>query len=120
MLARIRAAVVNAPEPSEVSHHFRERDVRDRVTIVKDFIDRLIEYKAVVTHTNDLACFRQLQMPARNIPSADVTNGWLPMEVTIRRDKPSLALTTLDDSFGVLTGCALAQTGTITLDGGAF
>jgi L-lactate dehydrogenase complex protein LldG len=41
--------------------------------------------------------------------------------VTLLRDEPPLSLADLDTSSGVLTGCAvaIAQTGTIILDGGA-
>ena len=128
MLERIHAAMSDAPEPPEISHHFRGRDERDRAAIVKDFIDRLIEYKAVVTRTNNAglkqaitdAC--QRHSIRRLVVPADMPDGWIPMEVTILRDDPSLALTALDASSGVLTGCAMgiAQTGTITLDCGAF
>ncbi len=128
MLARIHAAIVNAPEPPEISHNFRERDERDRTAIVKDFIHQLVEYKAVVTHTDDAslpqsivdAC--QKHSISRLLVPADVPIAWLPPGVTVRRDDPPLTLPELESCSGVLTGCAMgiAQTGTIILDGGAF
>ena len=128
MLERIHAAIHDAPEPPEIAHAFRERDERDRAAIVEDFIDRLIEYKAVVTRTNDATLLQtitdacQRHFISRLVVPADVPNGWLPEEVTILRDESPLSLTALDNSSGVLTGCALgvAQTGTIILDGGVF
>ena len=53
MLARIRGAIANAPEPPPVPRNFRERDERDRAAILEDFIDRLVDYKAIVTRTDD-------------------------------------------------------------------
>ena len=128
MLERIRAAISDAPEPPEISRSFRERDERDRAAIVEDFIDRLVEYKAVVTRTDDATLLQaitdacQRHSLRRLVVPADVPNEWLPKEMTILRDESPLSLTALDNSSGVLTGCALgiAQTGTIILDGGVF
>src|SRR5260370_29144386 len=53
ILVRIRGAIANAPEPPPVAHDFRERDERDRAAILDDLIDRLIDYKAIVTSTID-------------------------------------------------------------------
>ena len=127
MLARIRAATANAPEPPPVPYDFRERDERDRATILEDFIERLVDYKAIVTRTDDAslpqavvdACQRQgiIQL----VVPADLPSRWIPSGVTVLRDDPPLTIAQLDESSGVLTGCAIAiaQTGTIILDGGA-
>lgn len=127
ILARIRAANANATEPPPVLHNYRERDERERATILEDFIDRLIDYKAIVTRTDDNhlpqaiadAC-RQHDITRLVVP-ADLLATWIPDEVTALRDDPPLTLADLDTSSGVLTGCAIAiaQTGTIILDGGA-
>lgn len=127
ILARIRAANANALEPGSVPHDFRERDERERAAILEDFIDRLIDYKAIVTRTEENhlpqaiadAC-RQHGIAQLVVP-ADLPAGWIPGEVTTLRDEPPLSLADLDESDGVLTGCAvaIAQTGTIILDGGA-
>src|SRR5947209_6363550 len=127
MLARIRAATANAPEPPPVPYDFRERDERDRVAILDDFIDRLVDYKAIVTRTDDanlpqaIADACQQQGVTRLVVPVDLPDSWLPTGVTILRDDPPLAYTALDESSAVLTGCAIAiaQTGTIILDGGA-
>jgi len=127
ILARVRAAIGNAPEPSPIPRAFRQRDERERAAILEDFIDRLVDYKALVTRTSaaDLpgaiadAC--QQHTIQRLVVPADLSAGWIPDGVTALRDDPPLTLADLDESSGVLTGCALAiaQTGTIILDGGA-
>jgi L-lactate dehydrogenase complex protein LldG len=128
ILARIRAAVANAPEPPPVSHDYRERDERERAAILEDFIDRLIDYKTIVTRTDDdhlpqaIADACHQHGITRLIVPADLLDTWIPGGVTALRDEPPLSLDDLDTSSGVLTGCAvaIAQTGTIILDGGAI
>jgi L-lactate dehydrogenase complex protein LldG len=127
ILARIRKAIANAPEPPPIPHDFREQDERDRSAILEDFIDRLIDYKAIVTRTDDAnlpqiiadACLQQGII--RLVVAADLPTRWIPANVTALRDDPLLTYANLDESSAVLTGCALAiaQTGTIILDGGA-
>ena len=127
ILARIRAATANAPEPPPVPYDFRERDERDRATILEDFIERLVDYKAIVTRTDDAslpqavvdAC--QQQGITQLVVPADLPSRWIPSGVKVLRDDPPLTFAQLDESSGVLTGCAIAiaQTGTIILDGGA-
>ncbi len=127
MLARIRAATANAPEPPPVPYDFRERDERDRAAILEDFIERLVDYKAIVTRTED-ASLPQAVMDAcqqqgiiQLVVPADLPSRWIPSGVKVLRDDPPLTIAQLDESSGVLTGCAIAiaQTGTIILDGGA-
>ena len=127
ILARIRAASTNAPEPPPGPYDFHERDERDRAAILEDFIERLVDYKAIVTRTDDVdlpqaiadAC--QQQGITQLVVPADLPTGWIPTGVTALRDDSPLTFPDLDKSSGVLTGCALAiaQTGTIILDGGA-
>jgi len=127
MLDRIRKGIANAPEPSPIPHDFRERDERDRATILEDFIDRLVDYKAMVTCTNDAdlpqAIADACQQPGLThiVVPADLPASWIPANVTLLKDDPPLTFADLDESSAVLTGCALAiaQTGTIILDGGA-
>ena len=128
ILVRIRAALINAPEAPPIPRDYRARDGRERTAIVEDFIDRLLDYKAIVTriHEADLsqaiadAC-RQHTITRLVVPS-DIPGDWIPGDVTALRDDPALAVGDLDLSDGVLTGCALAiaQTGTIILDGCAL
>ncbi len=127
ILQRIRKAIANAPEPSPVTDAYRERDERDHTAILEDFIERLIDYKALVTRTENAGLSQAIADACQQhgvttlVVPADLPAAWLPGAVTVRRDDPPLTLAELDDSSGVLTGCALAiaQTGTILLDGGA-
>jgi len=127
MLHRIRKGIANAPEHSPIPHDFRERDERDRAAFLDDFIDRLVDYKAMVMCTNDadlpqaIADTCQQQGITHIVVPTDVPNSWIPANVTLLKDDPPLTFADLDKSSAVLTGCALAiaQTGTIILDGGA-
>src|SRR5690242_19939879 len=126
MLARIRASIGNAADPPDTTYRFRERDERDQAAILEDFIERLLDYKAVVTHTDTIglpqaiAAACQEHHIRRLVVPADIPSTWIPEGVTVLRDEPPLSLDELDTASGVLTGCALAiaQTGTIILDGG--
>ncbi len=126
ILARIRAAVANGPEPPPVLRAYREKDTRERAAILEDFIDRLIDYKAIVTRADDDHLPRAIADACRQhditrlVVPADLPAAWIPEEITVLRDQPALSLADLDTSSGVLTGCAvaIAQTGTIILDSG--
>jgi L-lactate dehydrogenase complex protein LldG len=96
-----------------------------RAELVGQFAERVAEYKAVVRQITAAdvpggiaaACaargVRQLVVPA------DLPEDWELAGVTVLRDD-GLTNAQLDESDGVLTGCALgiAQTGTIVLDSG--
>lgn len=126
MLARIRASIDQAPDPPDILYTIRKRDERDQAAILEDFIERLLDYKATVTRTDTInlpqaisdAC--QQHNITRLVVPADVPSTWIPQGVTVLRDEPPLSLSELDTASGVLTGCALAiaQTGTIILNGG--
>lgn len=126
ILARVRAVTTNAPEPPLVPYDFRERDERDRAAILEDFIERLVDYKAIVTRTNDASLAQAIADACRQqdivqlVVPADLPSEWIPSGVKVLRDDPELPIARLDESSGVLTGCAMAiaQTGTIILDGG--
>lgn len=128
ILARICGAIANAPEPLTLLRDFRERDERDRAAILEDLIDQLIDYQAVVTRTDEAGLAQALIDACQHysisqlVVPADIPVAWLPTDVTVLRDDPPLSLTALDESSGVLTGCviAIAQTGTIILDGGRY
>jgi L-lactate dehydrogenase complex protein LldG len=127
ILTRIRTAIDKAPEPPPVPHEYRERDERERGAILEDFIDRLVDYKAIVMRTEDaslpqaIADACQWHGITQLVVPADLPTRWIPDWVTTLQDDPTLPNTVLDESSGVLTGCAIAiaQTGTIILDGGA-
>ncbi len=127
-LARIRQALANTPESPEVPQDFRTRDERDRAAIVEDFIERLVDYKAIVTRTDNTALLQAIANACQQhsitqlVVPADVPSSWLPAKVAVQGDEPPLTLSDLNECSGVLTGCALAiaQTGTILLDGGTY
>src|SRR5438270_2207645 len=110
ILARIRTAIANAPEPPLVPYDFRERDERDRAAILEDFIERLVDYKAIVTRTDDASLPQAIadacqQGISQLVVPADLPSGWIPSGVKVLRDDPELTTGQLDESSGVLTGC---------------
>ena len=127
ILARIRAAVASAPEPPPVPRNYRERDERERGAILEDFIDRLLDYKALVTRTDEDGLPQAIAEACREhnvtrlVVPADLPAEWIPEGLALRRVVPPFSNAALDESDGVLTGCAIAiaQTGTIILDGEA-
>jgi L-lactate dehydrogenase complex protein LldG len=120
ILGRVRAALGSAPAVPEVPRAYRgagavSGDVVDR------FCERVAEYRATVTRVGaaDLADVVGALCRGKRIAvppgGPDVLGG---VEVVV--DEPALSAAALDQLDGVLTGCALAiaETGTIVLDGG--
>jgi L-lactate dehydrogenase complex protein LldG len=93
--------------------------------LVEQFAERVVEYKAHVQSVTEaqLPCAIGAACAARGvrrlIVPADVPEAWVPLGVELVRDD-RLTNAQLDESDGVLSGCALAvaQTGTIILDSG--
>jgi L-lactate dehydrogenase complex protein LldG len=122
VLARVRAAIAPATaQAPEVPREYRTRSDDG----IDTFIDRLRHYQAQ-THT---AAASKLDTTVRTI-LADrgvrrlvapdgVPEVWLE-QVEALRDSPALDAHTLDQADGVITTCAIAiaQSGTIVLDGG--
>jgi L-lactate dehydrogenase complex protein LldG len=120
VLGRIRAALGPSPAAPDVPRAYRQAgevggDVVDR------FCERVAEYRATVTrvsaaalsaHVRELCRGKRIAVPPGG---PDVLGG---VEVVV--DDPPLSPQALDGLDGVLTGCALAiaETGTIVLDGG--
>jgi L-lactate dehydrogenase complex protein LldG len=127
ILARIRAALAGAPEVGPVVRTYRWHDDRERAAIIAELVDRLRDYKAHVERVAPAALPSAIAAACtshgirRLVAPADVPAEWMPAGVEALRDDPPLADEVLDQSDGVLTGCAfaIAQTGTIVLDGGA-
>jgi len=126
IMRAIRAALKTAPEAAPIPRAYAQQDERQRSAIVGEFVERLEDYKAHVDRASvarlsssiAYACerygIRSLVVPA------DVPAEWLPAGVQVIRDAPTLSYPALDGCDAVLTGCAMAiaQTGTIVLDGG--
>jgi L-lactate dehydrogenase complex protein LldG len=130
MLARIRAALVDAPESEPIPDVNQHADRRESNVLIAELVDRLRDYKATVEQLDASALPAAIAMACarytiqRLVVPADIPMEWLPAQVDGLRDEAPLSSLTnaqLDASDGVLTGCAyaIAQTGTIILDGGA-
>ena len=93
--------------------------------LVKQFVERVSEYRATVYRTTTAALRRRVLEVCRLhgvktlVVPPDVPEGWLPPGLEFIRDE-TLSNDQLSAMGGVLSGCALAvaQTGTLVLDGG--
>lgn len=128
ILARIGAALADAPETTPAPREYRQHDERDHDAIIAELSNRLRDYKALVDHVEAqelpaaIAAACACHGIRRLVAPADAPTEWLPEDVECVRDDPPLTHETLDSVDGVLTGCtfAIAQTGTIVLNGGAW
>lgn len=113
------------PESVHVARDYHLSDSSDRSDLIDQFIERVTDYRALVRRVSeqDLPSAIRDACGARNVRRvaipADLPNQWLTEELEWLRD-PGLSYPQLDQAEGVLTACALAiaQTGTIILDGG--
>jgi len=118
ILSRVRAAIRDADARAEIPRHYRAA-TDDGLEI---FLDRLAHYDAA-THVVQAS---ELDQTVRTILGhrtivvpAGIPDAWIEGANSLH-DDPPLDHDALDASDGVLTTCALAiaQTGTIVLDGG--
>jgi L-lactate dehydrogenase complex protein LldG len=132
MLARIRSALVDVPaseRPADVpvAREYRRADGRPRDELVTLFAERVGDYRAQVRRVAaaglpkailDACSGQELQ---RLAVAPGLPEAWLPDGVDLVRDE-GLSAAELDRVDGALTGCAaaIAETGTIVLDGGAL
>ena len=127
MLGRIRDALADAPPAIAIPRDY-ERALPTGTAIVDLFAERVSDYRATVHRTpaTSLATTIATVLAARGatrvaVP-AGVPDDWLAAtEAGTVADDPPLAFGELDKLDGVITGCAvaIAETGTIVLDGGA-
>jgi len=128
VLGRIGAALAGGPERAEVPRAYRAHGEHPpgSPALLELLTDRLVDYKATV-----LACTapevravvatalaeRELR---RVVAPAGIPGEWLGDAEALRDDAP-LAVEALDAADAVVTGCAVAvaETGTIVLDGDA-
>jgi L-lactate dehydrogenase complex protein LldG len=132
ILWRIRRATRDVederPEDLPVERGYRGEDVAPREEIVARFAERTAEYEATIHRVaeTDLPSAIAQALERRGVRRLVIPPGlpqrWIPEGVETLRDgaRPRLTKEELDESDGVLTGCALgiAQTGTIVLDAG--
>ncbi|MFI8521673.1 lactate utilization protein C [Streptomyces sp. NPDC085481] len=131
ILARIRNAVARAPEAPEPERRYRERHAPDDPAALVDLLHaNLADYRAVVHRTGaeglpGLVARLLAEHGARSVAvPPSLPEEWLSGldgGVELRADDGSLTPYRLDATDAVVTGCAVAvaETGTIVLDGGA-
>ena len=117
-----------SPEDVPVERGYRKEDDAEREEIVGRFAERAAEYKTTVhrVEEEELPSAIDEALGRRGVRSLVIPpylpKGWIPEGIETLRDaaRPRLTNEELDESDGVLTGCALAiaQTGTIVLDSG--
>jgi L-lactate dehydrogenase complex protein LldG len=118
ILGRVRAAIEDAPPTVEIPRHYRIATDDS----IESFLDRLAHYEAKTHQTaeHDLdQTVRELLGKRKIVTPAGIPNDWVDNDNALR-DDPPLDPHDLDAADGVITTCALAiaQTGTIILDGG--
>ena len=132
ILSRIRAAVADGATPSPVARHYRTADHPPAVTgeeLLELLVERLVDYRALVRRSSTamVAATVVAALTERGARRVAVPDGILPAGldrlepgIELAGDDPPLTPARLDGLDGVLTGCAvaIAETGTIVLDGG--
>lgn len=129
VLSRIRAALGSrrgAPPPA-AEPAYRIRDDAPREELVARFVERASDYRALVQRVapgSERTAIEEAlgRRGARRVAvPADLPAHWRPegVELLVDGDEP-LSYEALDRVDGVLTGCAcaVAETGTLILDGG--
>jgi len=131
ILGRVRAAVLGSPDvrrPDEPADPLAGT-TQDAAT--ERFVDRIVDYKAAIDSIgpDDIAHAVAAACRAHTIGSLLVSDGvppeWLvgvaECGVGLVADSPDLTAADLDGIDGLLSGCAVAvaETGTIILDGSA-
>ncbi|WP_267241978.1 LutC/YkgG family protein [Streptomyces sp. PR69] len=128
ILARVRAAVAGGPDAPAPDRDYLTSHTPDDPDALADLLHaNLTEYRAVVHRTDEAglpALIARLLADhgARSVAVPDgLPDGWLRAADAERRtDEGPLTARRLDETDAVVTGCALAiaETGTIVLDGG--
>lgn len=126
VLGRIRAALADQPPAVAIPRDY-ERALSPGTEITELFVERVSDHRATVHRTTDtglpatIAARLSARGASRLATPVGIPDAWL-AGIQIERvvDDPSLAFRDLDRLDGVITGCAvaIAETGTIVLDGG--
>ena len=131
ILNRVRAALVDVPDGETATDVVVDRSYfttdSDPDRRVDHFIERVTEYRAKVHRIEasalpeTIAALCASRGIRRLVLPHDIPTSWIPSSLTPLRDE-GLTDAQLNESDGVLTGCALgiAQTGTIVLDRGEY
>jgi L-lactate dehydrogenase complex protein LldG len=117
ILGRVRAALADGAKPGAVPREYRRGG---SIVDLDLLVERLVDYKAVVHRTSDVAgVVAEIMRPrAELIVPPGLAVEWLPPTVEARTDH-GLAADRIAAADGVLTAStvAIAETGTIVLDG---
>jgi L-lactate dehydrogenase complex protein LldG len=124
ILARVRLALADRPQPPPPAREYRTAGTADADLDL--FAARVREYGATVIRTGpgDVAAQVTAALRHRGVRRVVVPAGfpvdWEP-EAELLRDDPPLTTQELDTVDGVITSCsvAIAETGTVVLDHGA-
>jgi L-lactate dehydrogenase complex protein LldG len=125
VLGRIRTALGPAPAVPEVPREYRPAGAPAEGDVVARFCERVADYKATVRRVSSAELAAAVAAVCAERGAKRLVTGPEPPVaavdgVELAVDDPPLALDALDAVDGVLSGCALAiaETGTIVLDGG--
>ena len=128
VLARVRLAASVGRAPSVVPRDYRrsEQEPWPRDRLVTTFVERLRDYRAVVTTTTAdrvpaaVADVVRRHAARRLVAPAGFPTDLLPHDVAVIRDDPPLTTVELDRAHAVVTmsAVAIAETGTVVLDAG--
>ncbi len=127
ILTRIREALGDGPTAVAIPRDY-ERTLPAGTDIAELFVERVSDYRATVHRTTVAELSASIaavlaKRPARRVATpAGIPDGWLAgVDVELVGDDPPLSFGDLDQLDGVITGCAvaIAETGTIILDGRA-
>ncbi|MFJ8078422.1 lactate utilization protein C [Streptomyces sp. NPDC096176] len=127
ILARVRAAVADAPTAPEAARDYLDRHTPDDPAVVLDLLhDNLADYRAIVHRSTEAQLPELLTRllaghGARSVAvPAGLPDAWLAETDAEQRHDAPLTPYELDATDAVVTGCALAiaETGTIVLDAG--
>jgi L-lactate dehydrogenase complex protein LldG len=133
ILARIAGALRDRPAPPEVARIYRTAGHPPELAtdeLLERLVDRLVDYRALVRRSTTamVATTVVAALTERGARRVAVPGGILPAGldrlepgIELVGDDPPLTPAQLEGLDGVLTGCAvaIAETGTIVLDGGA-
>ncbi len=128
ILASVRAALRDTPAPEPSQPAYRRHGERDAASAAACFLDRLQDYHVHVTRLEtetDIAAAVAARLSANGadayVAPDDLPAAWRPDGVTVVVDPSDAPLShqTLNETPSALTACALAiaETGTIVLDG---
>ena len=116
ILGRVRAALRDDPAVPEVPRDYRREFGQADLEL---FVDRLVDYRAVVHRDGDIAgAIGRIVKTGTLVVPPGLTRSWLPPEVEALVDD-GLAPDRIASADGVVTAAAVAvaETGTIVLDG---